>query len=85
MLDEIEVYGIEPEGTPLRGDIDGDGEIGKEDYVKIKRFCFETYEFDENAKRIADVNNDGEVNKEDYLMLKRFCFDTTSIDDPYVY
>ncbi len=88
MLNEVKAYGTEntdPVVTRLRGDVDGDGEIGKSDYLAIKRFCFETMVLEGLDFKAADVNNDTEVNKEDYLLLKRYCFETAPIEVPEVY
>ncbi len=85
MLDEIEVYGIEPEGTPLRGNINDDDMIDKKDYALLKRVCFGATDIDAEKMEQADVNADGEVDKKDYALLKRFCFGAGNIDDPYVY
>ncbi len=68
----------------LLGDVDGDGEVGKSDYVMLKRFIFDTVKLDDNAILAADVNQDGDVNKEDYVHLKRFCFDTMPITPEYI-
>ncbi len=85
MLNEVKAYGTESTASDrLRGDVDGDGEIGKSDYLAIKRYCFETMVLEGDDFKAADVNNDTEVNKEDYLLLKRYCFDTAPIEVPKI-
>jgi len=89
LMDEIAVYGeayVAPPETidRLLGDVDGDGEVGKSDYVMLKRYCFDTVLLDDNALLAADVNQDNEVNKEDYVHLKRYCFDTMPITPEYI-
>ncbi len=86
MFDEIEVYGVEPTNTHLRGELTNDGVIDMKDYGLLKRFCFGTASFDsEIAMKAADVNADDVVDMKDYGLLKRFCFGTANIDNPYVY
>ncbi len=85
MLDEIEVYGIEPVGTPLRGNLNDDYKIDKKDFAMLKRYCVGTVDFDEAALLAADVNSDGNVDKKDYALLKRYCVGISKIDNPYVY
>ncbi len=85
MFDEIEVYGIEPKDTPVRGELNDDDVVDKKDYAVLKRFCFDTAKLDEATILAADVNSDGVVDKKDYALLKRFCFGTAVIDNPYVY
>ncbi len=88
MFNEVKAYGTVSTSAPsegrYRGDVDGDGEIGKSDYLAIKRSCFETMVLEGDDKLAADVNNDTEVNKEDYLLLKRYCFGTAPIEDTYI-
>ncbi len=83
MLDEIEVYGLLSEvGVPyMSGDISGDGEIDSLDYIALKRYCFDTYQFSETQLDSADINQDGEISNEDYVALKRHCFGTYVIKD----
>ncbi len=60
----------------ILGDINQDGEINKKDYALLKRFCFDTTQFDEVQNLAANVNLDIEIDKKDYTMLKRYCFGT---------
>ncbi len=66
------------------GDVNNDGEVDKNDYIALKRYCFETVQLDEESIRAADINNDGEINKSDYNALKRACFGTYKISPEYL-
>jgi len=89
LMDEIAVYGkayVAPPATidRLLGDVNNDGFVNKEDYLLLKRYCFDTVVLDDSSLLAADVNRDGDVNKGDYVHLKRFCFDTMNIDPEYI-
>jgi len=81
---DIKMKSNNPTVDRLLGDVNNDGEVGKSDYVQLKRFCFETVVLDEASLLAADVNQDGDVNKADYVHLKRFCFETMNISPEYI-
>jgi len=73
-----------PEGVSevllvVKGDVNGDGAIDKNDYVALKRYCFDTMVLNSEAIFASNINNDDEVNKNDYVALKRACFGTMVI------
>jgi len=61
------------------GDSNADGNVDKNDYVSLKRFCFDTMELDSQKMFASDVNKDGVIDKNDYVALKRACFGTMVI------
>ncbi len=60
----------------LLGDVNFDGVINSKDYVTLKRYCFGTVIFDEEAIISADVNCDRLIDKKDYALIKRYCFNS---------
>ncbi len=70
----------DPKPAPSKGDINDDGVVDKKDYALLKRYCFDTIEFDDAQLAIADINGDGMINKQDYALLKRYCFGTYVIE-----
>ncbi len=77
LLDTKPIDPLQPEYR--LGDVNGDDEIDKNDYLLVKRYCFGTAELDETQRLAANVNGDGEIGKEDYLLIKRYCFGTASL------
>ena len=74
VLNEIEVRGVEIDdayGPGVRGDIDGNNEVGATDYMLLKRAVLGTYTLNDRQKAVADINKDGEVGAADYMLLKR--------------
>lgn len=64
------------------GDINGNGEIEKYDYITVKRACMSTLTLSVAQQKIADVNESGSVEKYDYILIKRHCMGTYVIEDP---
>lgn len=57
----------------ILGDISGDEKITSLDYLLVKRYCFDTVEFNPAQKSVADVDRNGTVNAQDYISIKRHC------------
>ena len=64
------------------GDVNGNGEIEKYDYITVKRACMSTLTLNVAQQKIADVNENGSVEKYDYILIKRHCMGTYVIEDP---
>jgi hypothetical protein len=58
------------------GDVNGNGEIDKYDYIHVKRFVLHTLSFTDVQQLAADVNIDGNVNIYDYILIKRHVMET---------
>lgn len=56
----------------IKGDVDGDGNINANDYVKIKNFIMEASgsELDIAKSLAADVDNNGAIGSSDYVKIK---------------
>ncbi len=63
------------------GDINGNGEIEKYDYITVKRACMLTLTLSAAQQKIADVNENGSVEKYDYILIKRHCMGTYVIQN----
>lgn len=63
----------------VEGDVDGDGEIAVNDYIKVKRACMGNIELDGIDKMAADVDNSEDFGLFDYLLLKRHVMATYDI------
>ena len=78
--------------SSVRGDIDGDGNIETEDYLKLKKMMFESFDYSKlkgtdsktKASLRADVNGDGKLSAADYMALKRYMFGKYTITEPSV-
>jgi hypothetical protein len=58
------------------GDVNGNGEIDKYDYIHVKRFVLHTLSFTDVQQLAADVDVDGNVNIYDYILIKRHVMET---------
>ncbi len=67
------------DGLLLLGDVNGNGEVEKYDYILVKRAVMKTVELDEGQLALADVNGNDEVEKYDYILIKRHCMKTYTI------
>ena len=76
MFTEIEVDVVEDKPEVKLGDVNGDGEIDKFDYILVKRAVMNTITLDDAQKALADVNDDGEIDKFDYILVKRHVMGT---------
>ena len=56
----------------IKGDVDGDGKISANDYVKIKNYIMEISgsELDVAKSIAADVDNNGAIGSADYVKIK---------------
>ena len=56
----------------IKGDVDGDGKISANDYVKIKNYIMESSgsELDVSKSTAADVDNNGAIGSADYVKIK---------------
>ena len=64
------------------GDVNADSVIDTVDYLLVKRFCFGTYQFEDDLQTLrADVDANEVVDQVDYLLIKRHCFNTYRIPD----
>jgi hypothetical protein len=63
----------------IKGDVDGDGEITTSDFLRIKSYFLEKYEFEGLYKDAADVDGDGTINTTDYLRIKMYFLGADSL------
>lgn len=61
------------------GDLNGNGEIDKFDYIVIKRHCMKTISLNEEQLLRGDINQNGEIEKFDYILVKRHVMKTYAI------
>ena len=56
----------------IKGDVDGDGKISSNDYVKIKNYIMEASgsELDVSKSVAADIDNNGAIGSADYVKIK---------------
>lgn len=64
-------YSDEQQNKYKIGDVNGDGEIDKYDYILVKRSVMGTISLDADQTAAADINGDGILDKYDYILLKR--------------
>lgn len=60
-----------PEKAPLKGDVNGDGNVGIDDVTYIQKYLANLAEFTEEQMALADVNKDGEVNIDDVTLIQK--------------
>lgn len=60
-----------PEKAPLKGDVNGDGNVGIDDVTYIQKYLANLAEFTEEQMALADVNKDGEVNIDDATLIQK--------------
>ena len=65
--------------TYLLGDVNGNGEIEKYDYILVKRAVMKTVELSNMQTLAADVNGKDGVEKYDYILIKRHVMKTITI------
>ncbi|MBR5286825.1 MAG: DUF4855 domain-containing protein, partial [Clostridia bacterium] len=73
---------VQGENANLIGDINGDGEIDKYDYIYCKRAVLNTITLNDVQTEAADVNGDGKINSYDYILIKRHVLKTYVIEQP---
>ena len=89
-VSEIEVFATEgnnddddddddDDNTLMLGDVNGDGNIEKYDYIAVKRAVLGTLTLTEAQQKAADVNKGGSVEKYDYIAIKRHVLGTLTI------
>lgn len=61
------------------GDVNGNGEIEKYDYILVKRAVLKTVDLSGAQTLAADVNSSGDVEKYDYILIKRHVLKTYTI------
>jgi hypothetical protein len=59
------------DNTPIKGDINGDGEVSNVDLIMIARYLVDLEEFDDKQKEAADYNDDGVINNSDLVLIAR--------------
>ena len=64
----------------MLGDVNGNGEIEKYDYIAVKRAVMHTLTLDDNQTRAANVNLKDGVEKYDYILIKRHVMKTYVIE-----
>ncbi|MBQ5837525.1 MAG: phosphodiester glycosidase family protein [Clostridia bacterium] len=64
----------------MLGDVNGNGEIEKYDYIAVKRAVMGTLDLDETQQKAADVNKKDGVEKYDYILVKRHVMGTFKIE-----
>lgn len=67
-----EVNGVEVSQVGLRGDADGDGQIGVYDAIKIAEKMVNRGDMDAAGEYFADVNNDSQANLYDAIAICRY-------------
>lgn len=60
----------------ILGDVNGNGEVEKYDYILVKRAVLNTVTLDETQLLAADVNKKDGVEKYDYILVKRHVLNT---------
>ena len=70
---------LRDENTGSIGDVNGNGEIEKYDYILVKRAVMKTIELTDLQQRSADVNGMDGVEKYDYILIKRHVMKTITI------
>ena len=84
-IDEIEIFGKEKQADDddefTLGDVNGNGEIEKYDYIAVKRAVMNTLTLDETQQKAADVNGKDGVEKYDYILIKRHVMKTYVIGE----
>lgn len=60
-----------PEKAPIKGDVNGDGNVGIDDVTYIQKYLANLAEFTEEQMALADVNKDGEVNIDDATLIQK--------------
>ncbi len=79
-LNEVEVHGKAAEDEQIRlGDVNGDGEVDKYDYIALKRAVMGTLTLTDAQQKAADVNGKDGVEKYDYILIKRHVMGTYKI------
>lgn len=63
------------------GDLNGNGEVEKYDYILAKRAILGTATLDDIQAYASDVNKNGETDKYDYILIKRDIMGTYDIKD----
>ncbi len=63
------------------GDVNGNGEIDKYDYITVKRGLLGTLDLTDVQTMSADVNKNGETEKFDYILIKRDILGTYEIGE----
>ena len=53
------------------GDLNFDGKISAQDYMRLKRGILGTYPLTSRQEHLADVNEDGTLDQRDYFMFRR--------------
>lgn len=74
LLDEDTIDALAPEY--VLGDVNGNGEIEKYDYILVKRAVLKTVTLNETQLLAADVNGKDGVEKYDYILVKRHVMGT---------
>lgn len=62
------------EGSPLMGDVNSDGVVNADDYIRLKRAYFGSAILNLTEQMAGDMNGNGEIDADDYIELKRVCF-----------
>ena len=62
----------------IRGDVDGNGEIGIIDYIRIKKDIMDTEKLFGIYYEAADVNNNNEIDIIDYIRIKKIIMEAES-------
>lgn len=63
----------------IYGDVNGDGKVTAQDYVKIKNYIMSSTELSGSYKLAADVNNDGSITAVDYVNIKNYIMGNNSV------
>ncbi len=80
MVSEAAVYGFPVAADYMLGDVNGNGEIEKYDYILIKRSVLGTIDLSEDQLMAADINKKDGVEKYDYILIKRHVLGTYTIE-----
>ncbi len=84
-INEIEVYGDAIESNDdddiMVGDVNGDSEIDKFDYIAVKRAVMGTLTLTDAQQKAADINGKDGVEKYDYVLVKRHVMGTYTIGE----
>ena len=69
---KLEINGVVYDSKTLiiKGDINGDGDVGVPDIIKLRLHILETTTLNDTESKAADVNNDNDVGVSDLIMIR---------------
>lgn len=66
--------------TIILGDVNCDGAVNSTDFIQVRRYYLETFDFDYYpSSYAADTNGDGTINSTDFMRIRRHCLGTYNL------